>query len=189
MYIDYLQLKWCFNLCNKKGESWRKKYHNELLELEDAYENLVISKFNFVGTFSIYKILCIDKMIRKVNDYTIKKEELEEVWEIQKRRNTFYDIKFINENSKIALTIKDIPLKPFILINEMKHFKCKLHQEMLISKELQFSIPWIAEMPKDINANINPFSFIWLWSLEFRVFIPFTITKPFIDDNKLRIFE
>ena len=104
----------------KKGKVEEKGTHNELLELGGVYANLVRSQ---------------------LNDDTIKKEELEEVGEIQKSRNTIQDIKFNNDNSKIALSIKDIPFKPCILIKELKDFKCMLFFAILSASILGLLSP------------------------------------------------
>ena len=103
----------------KKGKVEEKGTHNELLELGGVYANLVRSQLS--------------------NDEE-KKEDLEEIAEIEKGRNTIQDIKF-NNDAKIALSIKDIPFKPYMLIKELKDFKCMLFFAILSSSVLGLLFP------------------------------------------------
>ena len=88
----------------KGGKVIEKGNHEQLLDLKGFYADLVRSQ---------------------INDDSIKKEELEEKEEINRRRNTIYNVKF-NNDSKISLSVNDIPFKPFQLIKELKDFKAML---------------------------------------------------------------
>ena len=90
----------------KNGKVAEKGTHEELLKLGGAYADLVRSQ---------------------INDDTIKKEDLEETEEIERRRNTITtNVTFNLDSSKIAKDIKDVSFKPFSLISELKDFRCML---------------------------------------------------------------
>jgi ABC-type multidrug transport system fused ATPase/permease subunit len=88
----------------KNGKVLEKGNHNELLQKGGFYADLVKSQ---------------------INDDSIKKEDLEEEEEIQKRRNTVLDVKFQNDH-KIAMSLSDVSFKPYKLITELKEFKCMI---------------------------------------------------------------
>jgi ABC-type multidrug transport system fused ATPase/permease subunit len=116
----------------KNGKVEEKGNHDELLQFGGIYANLVRSQ---------------------LNDDTIKKEDLEDVAELQKSRNTIQNIQFNNDNSKIALTIKDIPFRPCKLINELKDFKCMLFFAILSASVLGLLFPINGYiMAKGMNA-------------------------------------
>ena len=60
-----------------------------------------------------------------MNDDTINKDDLENVEDLQKRRNTIYSVKF-EEDPHIALGLNDVSFKPCRLITELKDFKCMI---------------------------------------------------------------
>ena len=88
----------------KNRQVSEKGNHEELLKCGGFYANLVKSQ---------------------MNDDTINKDDLENVEDLQKRRNTIYSVKF-EEDPHIALGLNDVSFKPCRLITELKDFKCMI---------------------------------------------------------------